>query len=333
MNQKNDILADGRWSGMHGIGRFSNEILSRLQKADIFTHGPAPLSLRSLVWQPYQLRRLKNHYRVYFTPGFNPVIYPSIPVVMTIHDLIHLHTPSRFKSAKIIYYQTLIKKAALHSYKIITVSEYSKNSIIEWANIADDNVIVATNGINQNFRPEGVAHQPGYPYLLNVGNNKSHKNIARLLQAFAIAKIDSRLRLILTSETTDELRSIIYKNKIIDRVIFCGKLTENQLIEYYRGAIGMVYPSLYEGFGLPVIEAMACGTPTLTSNVTSLPEIAGDAALLVSPYETEAIAHGIEQIVHDDEIRKRIIEKGLQRVKLFSWDRSADLIQKVLTFA
>ena len=185
-------------------------------------------------------------------------------------------------------------------------------------------------GISDNLTPTGLKYFSGYPYLLYVGNHKPHKNLPRLLQAFAEAKIDPEIRLILTGQPDANLTEIIRKNKIQERIVFCGALSETQLAEYYRGASGVLFPSLYEGFGLPVAEAMACGIPTLTSNVTSLPEVAGDAALLIDPYEVDAIAHGIEQIANDAILRQQLIRNGLERVKLFSWDKTAIAIQQIL---
>lgn len=324
------ILADGRWSGAHGIGRFSSEVLARLNNSDILAQGPKPLSLQNIFWQTYQLHQKKKYYRVFFTPGFNPPLYSSIPFVLTIHDLIHLYLPGNAKFIKHIFYSLLIKPATQHAYKILTVSHYSKNTICEWAKIEKEKIVVVSNGVSKLFIPQGARHQPGYFYLLQVGNTKPHKNVAGLLQAFALAKINPEIKLILTGDLTVELDKIIKKNQLAERIIISGVLSEAKLAEYYRGALALIFPSLYEGFGLPVVEAMACGTPVLTSNVTALPEIAGDAALLVDPSATEALSQGIEQIVEDSDLRKNLIEKGLQRASLFSWDKTAEKVQQVL---
>ena len=330
MKQNKIIIADGRWQGLHGIGRFSAEVLSRLQQTDILMEGPAPLSLKNLLWLPYQLGKHKNNYKVFYTPGFNPVIASPMPSVITIHDLIHLNEPGNAKLSKKLYYELFIKPAAKKAYKIITVSEYSKKTIMEWANIPDEKIVVVSNAISNHLTPAGARYQSAHPYLLHVGNTKSHKNVVRLLQALAIANIDSEIRLLLTGESTPELQTIIKSNKLDHRVIFCGALTDSRLAEYYRGAIAVTFPSLYEGFGLPVLEAMACGVPVLTSDVTSLPEVAGDAAVYVNPYEVSSIAEGLEKIVNDSELRASLIIKGEQRSKLFSWDHTAEQVQQVL---
>lgn len=323
------ILADGRWQGPHGIGRFSVEVLSRLKHADILTAGPSPLSLKNLFWQSYFLSK-KQKYKLFFTPGFNPILFSSIPFVLTIHDLIHLHFPGKAARLKKIFYETLIRSSAKKAYKIITVSEYSKRDILEWLKLPEEKVVVVNNGISAEFTAEGTHHEPGFPYLLHVGNTKAHKNVNQLLQAFARAKIDSQIKLIMTAKITDPLTETIRKNKLENRIIVSPTLSEKELAEYYRGSLGLAFPSLYEGFGLPVVEAMACGVPVLTSNITSLPEVAGDAALLVDPYAIDSIAYGIEQLVSDMTLRRNLVDKGLKRATMFSWEQTASKIQAVL---
>lgn len=330
MKEKNTILADGRWSGPHGIGRFSDEVLPRLQNTSIMTDGPKPLSSKNFYWLPYQLQKKKRQHELFFTPGFNPVLFSPIPFVFIIHDLCHIHAPGTAKFAKQVYYQTIMKKSALAAHKILTPSEYSKQTILEWANIPEDKIIVVGSGINEKLTPHGDIHLPGYKYLLHVGNTKAHKNVESLVRAFAMARIDESIRLVLTGTLTPEIAEAITIHHLKDRVIFTGVLTEKQLAEYYRGATAVVFPSLYEGFGLPIVEGMACGIPVLTSNITSMPEVAGDAAVLVNPYRVESIANGIEKIVNDSDLRKSLIEKGLERAKLFSWEKTAEKVQNAL---
>jgi glycosyltransferase involved in cell wall biosynthesis len=324
------ILVDGRWEGNHGIGRFSHEILSRLKNCEILREGPKPLSLNNLVWLPHYLRKNQRKYKLYFNPGFNPILFSSIPYIFTLHDLTHLYVPGKHAFIKKMYYDFFTKPSAKRALKIITVSDYSKKNIIEWANIPEEKIVVVGNGISSCFGMKGNIHQPGYPYFLHVGNTKPHKNVARLVQAFASAKIDSEMRLILTGNMTEELEKIIHDKKLEKRIVLSGTLSDEKLAEYYRGARAFLFPSLYEGFGIPVIEAMACGTPVLTSNTTSLPEVAGDAAVLVDPNQVESISAGIEKISYDETLRATLIAKGLERIKLFSWEKTARKVQEVL---
>jgi glycosyltransferase involved in cell wall biosynthesis len=330
MNTNNFILADGRWSGQHGIGRFSHEILSRLQQTDILKQGPSPLSIKNLYWLPYQLSKYKKQYRVFFSPGFMPPLYSAIPFVFTMHDLIPLRESENKNHLKKIFYNTIIKSATHRAYKILTVSECSKNEILSWAKIPAEKIVVINNGISEIFSPEGKRHNPGYPYFLYVGNTKPHKNVPRLIQAFAQANIDSSIKLILTSQLTNELHLLIQKNHLQNRIVVNSNLSEATLAEYYRGAIGLLFPSLYEGFGLPVVEAMASGTPVITSNVTSLPEVAGNAAILINPLDIDELAFQIETIVTNDTLRNHLITEGFKQAATFSWDNSAQEIQSIL---
>jgi glycosyltransferase involved in cell wall biosynthesis len=193
--------------------------------------------------------------------------------------------------------------------------------------------MVVPCGISQHLTPDGNCYSPGYPYLLHVGNTKAHKNISRLIEAFAQANIDTPIHLILTGKCTLPLTQLIKKYRLENRVIFSGNLSEKELVEYYRGALALTFPSLYEGFGLPPLEAMACGTPVLTSNITSLPETVGDAAVLIDPYNIDSIKTGIEQITQDTLLRKNLIEKGHERITLFSWDKTAAAVQTILNNA
>lgn len=329
MNMNNFILADGRWLGRHGIGRFSHEIISRLNHADILK-GPSPLSIKSLFWLPYQLANHKKRYRVFFSPGFMPPIYSAIPFILTIHDLIPIHHPDNQSWAKAYFFNIVIKKAIHRAHTIFTVSEYSKNEILTWANIPDTKIIVVKNGISDLFSPHGKKHTPGYGYFLYVGNTKPHKNVPRLIQAFAKANIDQSIKLILTSPLTLELQHLVQTHHIAHRIVINHDLSESLLAEYYRGAIALLFPSLYEGFGLPVVEAMASGTPVITSNVTSLPEIANDAAVMINPYDIESLASHIEQMVTNENVRNDCIAKGLKQAATFSWERSAKDVQRIL---
>jgi glycosyltransferase involved in cell wall biosynthesis len=322
------ILADGRWRGQHGIGRFATEVLARLTNTDILAQGPAPLSLQNLWWQSYVLAR-QQPYKVFFNPGFNPVGFSSIPFVFTIHDLIPLQVKNTDISKK-LFFNCLIKPAAKRAHKVITVSEYSRQAILAWTHLPPEQVVVVGCGSSESFTPHGLRHEPGFPYLLHVGNNsKPHKNMARLLQAFARATKNSNIKLLCTGSLSPVVTALMLKLDIVDRVEVHPHLSESRLAAYYRGATGIVFPSLYEGFGLPVLEGMASGVPVLTSSVTSLPEVAGDAAILVDPDEIESIAHGIICLINDTNLRVQLIAQGLERAKLFSWDKTAQKVQQI----
>lgn len=165
-----------------------------------------------------------------------------------------------------------------------------------------------------------------------MSNRKPHKNEIRLVTAFARSTVPE-LHLVFTGEPTPEIMKCIERQRLIARVHFVGSVPEVKLPALYRGAEALVFPSLYEGFGLPVLEAMACGTPVVTANRTALPEVAADAALLVEPTSVELIAHAIKQIINDSSLRVCLRKKGLARAAQFSWDRTIDLVKKVLNRA
>ncbi len=331
MKTKNRILADGRWTGNNGIGRFSREILSRLNHTDILSANVNPLSFKNLYWQKKQLKKHQANYQVYFSPGFNPVIQSPMPFVATLCDLIHLKAPGHFSLAKKCFYEFLVKPTLKKAAKIITISDYSKKTIIEWAGISPDKIINVSCGYSDVFTPLGIEHHPGYPYFLYVGNSKHHKNLPRLLLSFhAATQQDKHYKLILTTPATPALHKLIKELHLQDRVIFSGPLEESILAEYYRGATALILPSIYEGFGLPALEAMASATPVIASHVTSIPEVTQDAAILINPYQIDSISDGILQIIKRPELRDFLIKKGLKRVKLFSWEKTARKVQRVL---
>jgi glycosyltransferase involved in cell wall biosynthesis len=163
-----------------------------------------------------------------------------------------------------------------------------------------------------------------------VSNRKRHKNEFRLIEAFSISGLSSEIRLVFTGGSTAELSEFIERKRVTPQVFFAGFVREEKLPALYRGAAALVFPSLYEGFGLPVLEAMACGTPVVTSNVTALPEVAGDAALLVDPTSVEQIAGAMRQIASDTALRRQLRDKGLSQAARFSWANTTAGVQQLM---
>ena len=199
-----------------------------------------------------------------------------------------------------------------------------------WAGVGEERIINVGNGVGLPFSTEGPRHMPGYPYLLYVGSRKPHKNLPRLLEAFSVSGVRKDVRLVLNGGPDRSISEIIDRFKLNGDVVFLDSSADSDLSDIYRGALGFVFPSLYEGFGLPPVEAMACGVPVLTSNVCSLPEVTGDAAILVNPESVEAIANGIKQLVSDSALRQELKRRGLSRAKIFSWDETAKKTQTAL---
>jgi len=327
----NEILYDSRWVGNHGIGRFASE----LQK---LIPGLTPFEARRRPWHPFDPACLgaalwNIQPKLFFSPGYNsPMGWPG-QLIFTLHDLNHLRVRENSSSLKRCYYDFVIKPACHKAAFVLTVSEYSRQEIANWAQVDEQKVVNVGNGVGVPFTSAGRRYEPGYPYLLYVGSRKPHKNITSLLEAFAISGVRSELRLVLSGHRDRQIQAHIDRLKLGKDVDFLALESTESLAEAYRGAAGFVFPSLYEGFGLPPLEAMACGTPVLTSNVCSLPEVVGEAAILVQPDKVEDIACGIRRIVQDSTLRSQLRESGLRRAQLFSWNETARRTSQILNRA
>ena len=326
-----EILYDARWIGPHGIGRFAGELAKLLPELRGFQRKRRP-------WHPLDpallgLELWREGPKLFFSPGYNsPVGWPK-PFVFTLHDLNHLCVSENSNALKRAYYQHVIRPACHRAAFVLTVSEYSRREIASWAGMDEQRVVNVGNGVGDPFTVGGPRHEPGYPYLLYVGSHKPHKNLPRLLQAYAISGICQDVRLVVTGSPSRELSAIVRESGLSGNVSFVGTANNEAVARLYRGAMGLVFPSLYEGFGLPPLEAMACGAPVLTSNVCSLPEVVGDAGILVNPLNVEEIAAGIRTLVEDSDTRAKLRENGLLRATRFSWSETARKTALVLRTA
>ena len=264
--------------------------------------------------------------------------------VVTIHDCIHLmfpqYLPNRLAYA---YARTSIALAAHRATRVLTVSESSKRDILRFVDTPADKIDVIYNAYDERFAVEPCEedivrvrerYQLHDEFVLYAGNVKPHKNLERLIEAFHIVRnrgLD-RLKLVLIGDEISKyaaLRRAVHQHQLHKYVRFLGYLPEATLAVMYRLAGVFVFPSLYEGFGLPPLEAMASGTPVITSNVSSLPEVVGDAALLIDPLNPAAIAGAMRRVLMDSELRESLREKGLKRVREFSWERSVRRVREI----
>ena len=264
--------------------------------------------------------------------------------VVTIHDCIHLMFPQYLPNRLAYSYaRTSIALAAHRATRVLTVSESSKRDILRFVDAPAEKIDVIYNAYDERFgvepREEEVIrvrerYQLHDEFVLYAGNVKPHKNLGRLIDAFQIVRnrgLD-HLKLVLIGDEISKyaaLRRAVHQHQLHKYVRFLGYLPEETLAVMYRLAGVFVFPSLYEGFGLPPLEAMASGTPVVTSNVSSLPEVAGDAALLVDPYEPAAIADGIYRVLTDEELRRDLRRKGLARAHQFSWEQSVRRVRDI----
>jgi glycosyltransferase involved in cell wall biosynthesis len=323
-----EVLFDARWIGNHGIGRFAREVKNLLPNLVEFQrerrpwHPMDPVLLGMELWQ--------KRPKVFFSPGYNsPVGWPK-PFVFTLHDLNHLFVQDNSNALKRAYYKYVIRPACHRAAFVLTVSEYSKCEIAAWAKLKEERIINVGNGVGPPFTATGPKYEPGYPYLLYVGSRKVHKNLPRLLEAYSISGVRRDVRLILSGSPDQQISTEINRLGLSGNVVFIDLDADRNLSDVYRGALALVFPSLYEGFGLPPLEAMACGVPVLTSNLCSLPEVVGDAGVLVNPLDLEAIADGMRRLVEDSGLRAKLRLRGLLRAKAFSWDKTASRTQEVL---
>ena len=322
------IYADQRWIGNHGIGRFARHVLMDLdyRPVPLNSHPAAPLDSWFLA---RALRKLEGT-DLFFSPGYNTPLSCPAPFVFTIHDLTHIYCPESSRPQIQLYYSTVMKRACRRAARVLTISDFTRNQIIAWSGVSPETVVSVAIGVDLAFRPEGESYELPFPFLLAVSNRKPHKNEFRIVQAFAKANLDSHIHLVFTGKPTSELARWIEAQGVRPRVEFVGMVPEHRLPSLYRRATALIFPSLYEGFGLPIVEAMACGTPVLTSNITAMPETAGDAALFVDQRSVEQIANGMEQIVKDNFLRQRMREQGLARAARFSWSESCSQVRRLL---
>lgn len=326
LNQQNKVIFDTRWFGEHGIGRFATEVYDEDFFQPIKLKGN-PVSIFDVIKLTIYLFFNKNFF---FSPGFNAPFFFLHRTAITIHDLNHIDVDANTSFLKKLYYNIVLKRACRKAALIFTVSEFSKGRIVDWSGINPDKVKVVYNGVSSAFHQDVQPYLPGFPYIFIVGNRKLHKNEDRALRAFAQANIDKNIHVLFSGKPSDQLVNTAKELQIEDRVKFLGRLSEDELASTYKGALCLLFPSLYEGFGLPVIEAMACGTPVITSNTTSLVEIANNSCELIDPTKIEQISKAIEKILDNIELRKKYVEYGLINIQAYKWCDSKERLKNYL---
>jgi glycosyltransferase involved in cell wall biosynthesis len=306
---------------VRGLARVAQEVARRLPQLERLEGGLPLLHPAETIWLTAVLARRRPS--VFYSPGFNAPPTCPVPFVFTVFDLIHLEIPEESSRAKRLYYRLHVKPALRRARAVLTGSEYSRAMIADWGGVDADRVVVIRGAAGPEFTPDGDRHEPGFPYLLYVGNHKPHKNLGRLVRALAQLRDASSLRLLLVGSVEPELLALAKGAGVADRLVFLGDVPDERLPALYRGAAAFVFPSRHEGFGLPPLEAMACGTPVVSSLATSLAEVVGDAAVAVDPLDVDSIAAGIERIVGDEQLRRELRARGLARAARFSWDDTA----------
>lgn len=295
------------------------------------TSNPSTRVLWEQLIQPRVLRQLGAD--LLHAPVFVGPLMAPCPVVTTIHDLSFMRFPDLFPGAKRLYLRTMTQLSARRARHVIAVSQHAASESVALLGIPREKITVVYHGVDSEFRPlpEGrvaaFRQRRGLPdrMLLFVGTLEPRKNLIRLVEAFARI-CGGQSKLVIAGG-----RGWLYKDlftrveelNLGEAVIFPGYVPNEELPLWYNAATALAYPSLYEGFGMPVTEAQACGTPVITSNTSSLPEAAGEAALLVDPHDVEAIAEAMKRVLGDETLRNELREQGLHHARTFSWTRTA----------
>jgi alpha-1,3-rhamnosyl/mannosyltransferase len=289
-------------------------------------------SLREQLQLPSQLRKLSADV-LHYPYTIMPLATPR-PYVLTVHDIIPIRFPQYFSLLQRMLYRMSLT-ISLHSAAcVICVSEATRSELKSVLRVEADRLFVAHEGVSEAFRPsarhelERVRTRYGLPedYLLYVGSNKPHKNLASLLDAYA--GVHSAPTLVLAGAQDHRYQKARRRVSLLNlekRVRFLDSVMEKDLPALYGGATAFLYPSIYEGFGLPPLEAMACGVPVVCSDIPSLIETTGDAALKFDPTDTASIAAAVERIVEDGKLRTDLKDRGLRHSAAFSWKKAAEV--------
>lgn len=279
----------------------------------------------------------KYHIEVLHTQYFIPFIR-SCKVVCTIHDICFEHYKDIFTKKEYIRQKVLIPYAAKHSEYVFTVSEHAKKDIIAHYHLSPERVIVTYNAVNENFKvleekelnEEGLRRQfkiGNDPYILSVGNLQPRKNLPRLIEAYGLWKKETgnRSKLVIVGKKAWMFSDVLKAAAENKDILFTDYVSEEDLIRLYNAATCFIYPSFFEGFGIPPLEAMACGTPVAVANATSLPEVVGGAGLYFDPFNVDKIKDAINQLMSISVDREKYIQLGYMQAKKFSWKNSADI--------
>lgn len=298
-------------------------------------------------WMQFGVKPLLNKMQpdVFFSPDGFLALGAKCIQVPVIHDINFLHHPHFLKPLTARYYNHYFPKFAQVAKRILTVSEFSKSEIHEHYHVPLNKLDVVYNGVNPEFRPLSENEKllarnqfaEGMPYFIYTGSLHPRKNIYQLVTAYLgfRSKSSIPMKLVLAGPAfwgNSAVEKLIQSSQFKNDILLTGRLSNADLALALGGAAALVFVPIYEGFGIPLIEAMTVGVPVITSSVSSLPEIAGSAALLCNPHSSTSICEAMEKIIVDD-VRLPLIQKGWIRAKEFSWNRSADLVWRGLNKA
>jgi glycosyltransferase involved in cell wall biosynthesis len=283
--------------------------------------------------------------------AFAAPLASSCPTVVTVHDLSFLRYPGAFRPFNRRYLSLITKASTRRAARVIAVSACTRQDVITLCGVPKEKVVVVPNGVTPEFNPADPAEVSAFRqrrrlpdrYILFVGTLEPRKNLVRLLEAYARLRAQERSDQAIGGAPTvpplviagargwfyQEIFARVAALELTDQVIFPGFVPADELPWWYRGAELFVYPSLFEGFGLPVLEAMACGTPTITSLASSLPEVAGDGAILIDPEDVEQLAEAMHRVLTTPSLAGQLRASGLRQASRFPWKQTAAATREV----
>lgn len=327
-----------------GIGQYTRSLLAALRRVApehefVELHQSREVAMRTdrrLRWQQWDVPRRAQVARanLLHVPGFDAPLWKPLPVVLTVHDLIGKLFPQNLPPVSRFYWSLWLPFSLRFADEIIVNSECTRRDVMRLAGLPAERIEVVHLGVDEGFRPlafeeiEARRARYGLPRhaILYVGTLEPRKGIDTLIDAFAEMVGRHPHHLLLAGKRGwywEPILRRVAERRLEDRVRFLDYVAEGDLPALYASASVFAFPSRYEGFGLPVLEAMACGTPVVCSNAGALPEVAGDAALLVPPDKPRALAEALEAVLDDEGLRDSLREKGLQRAGQFTWERTA----------
>ena len=351
---------------LEGLGRFSYETLKRITKKHpehnftfifdrkfsdefIFSDNINPVianpqARHPILWYlyfnwgvPLALKQCKAD--LFFSPDGWLSLRTNVPSLPVIHDLNFFHNPEWVEWAPKKYYNYFFPKFIKKATRIATVSEFSKNDIIQRFDYHKNKIDVVCNGSSKGFEPLKEDEQnkvrnkytAGKEFFLFVGLIHPRKNLARIIMAFDKFKssTESPVKLLIVGSNkymTSDVDKAHKSSKSKHDILFTGRLPDRELKRVTASALALVYASLFEGFGIPILEAMHCDTPIITSDITSMPEVGGEAVLYVDPYSPDSIATAFVKIAKNSEFRNKLISAGRKQRKKFSWDQTSELV-------
>ncbi len=337
-----NIYINGRFRShkMTGVQRVAHEITSRLtDNARICQPQRKLRGWRGHLWEQTVLPRQSRDGILWSPCASGPV--NGVRQVVTFHDLFPVDSPHWYKPAYASWHGFIMRNLALSASRIIAVSEYTKRRLIERFSVDPSKITVIHNGVDSKFFSTSHAavsgaraalQLPPGKYLLSVGSLEPRKNLKRLMAAWenVAAELPSDVWLVVSGSCDEN----VYKNAGLKewpaRVFLTGHVPDEHLPGLYAGSLGFVYPSLAEGFGLPPLEAMACGVPVLTSDATALPEVCSSAALYFDPTNTDDLSRTIKRLVDNKDLQRKLSILGRERAACFNWERAAEQTLHVL---